>query len=385
MPWKELNAMDLRYEFSIRALHEQTPFTELCREYGISRKTGYKWKRRFLAEGRSGLADLSRKPHSSPDGLTEDVVCEIVRLKKDRPAWGPRKIRVLYGKVHPNEVLPSDSSFKRVLERAGLVTKRRNRASRECGRLQNRTVPEKPNDVWTVDFKGYWYTLLKERCEPLTVRDDFSRFVLCASVPANSRTETIRGEFERLFEIYGLPAIIRSDNGPPFSSSNAPLGLSCLSAWWIALGIDLDRIDPGKPYQNGGHERMHRDIAMEVEGCISGDLRNQVAALEVWRQSFNQERPHEAIGMRCPAELYERSPRPYESTPDQLEYPTDYLERRVQPYGAISLEKSKIFISSALRGWNVGLKRTTHGGYVTYFGDLCLGHIDLSTRSFVTE
>jgi transposase InsO family protein len=156
---------------------------------------------------------------------------------------------------------------------------------------------QEPNDIWTVDFKGWWYTVAGERCEPLTVRDDFTRYVLCASVPGNARSETVRQEFERLFTRYGLPRTIRSDNGRPFAMSRAPLGLSRLSAWWLALGIHLDRIDRGCPSQNGRHERLHRDIACELENQIEGGLEAQAAALEVWRRTFNQERPHEALGI----------------------------------------------------------------------------------------
>jgi transposase InsO family protein len=382
MPWKEQDVKNLRLEFVLRALSEGTSFGALCREYGIQPKTGYKWKQRFLEEGASGLGDRSRRPKSSPGRLDEGVVCEIVRLKQAHPGWGPRKIRAVYERRQEAGEVPSESSFKRVLEKAGMVKKRRRKKAVGNGRLEQRRESVEPNDIWTVDFKGWWHTSEGERCEPLTVRDDYSRYVLGARVPANGRTETIRGELERLFERYGLPRMIRSDNGTPFASAQAPLGLSRLSAWWLVLGIDVDRIEPGCPSQNGGHERMHRDLAAEVEGQVCGGLRAQQAALEVWRQSFNEERPHEALGMRCPAELYRKSERAYEGTPERLEYERGYLSRRVQATGKIWFQGVPIGISRALRGWDVGLKPIADKTWSVHFGPLCLGQIDLLTESF---
>ena len=252
MPWKERNVMNLRAEFVLKALQEKLPFSTLCQEYGISPKTGYKWKQRFLERGFEGLHDRSRRPLSIPHGLSENVVCRIIALKRAHMSWGPRKIREVYARRHVSQDLPSESSFKRVLDKAGLVQKRKRRLANRSGFLKNRVPALQPNDVWTVDFNGWWYTPEKERCEPLTVRDAFSRYLLCTSVLDNGRTDTIRNEFERLFMQYGLPGTIRSDNGSPFASYSAPFGLSKLSAWWVVLGIDLDRIDPGCPYQKWG-------------------------------------------------------------------------------------------------------------------------------------
>jgi hypothetical protein len=196
------------------------------------------------------------------------------------------------------------------------------------------------------------------------------------TVPDNARTETIRAEFERLFIQYGLPKTIRSDNGRPFAVSTAPLGLSRLSAWWVALGINLDRIETGKPYQNGGHERMHLDIALEVEGQVEGDLECQKAALQTWQHSFNHERPHEALQMKFPGEVYQRSTTPYQGTPDKIEYPIEYLTRKVTKAGQIKVNDKIIKISTAIQGWHVGLKRTGPEHYAVYFGQLCLGWID---------
>jgi putative transposase len=382
MPWKETDVKNQRLEFVLRALDKSMSFVELCREYEIKPKTGYKWKDRFLKEGLSGLSDRSRRPRSHKDQLQENVVCEIVRLKRAHPSWGARKIRDVYCRKHTGGEAPSESSFKRVLEKAGLVKKKRRRKSPHSGRLQNALVSECPNEVWTVDFKGYWYTQDGSRCEPLTVQDSYSRYVLCASVPVNAKTNTIREEFERVFVKYGLPQTIRSDNGRPFAAATAPWGLSQLSSWWLALGISLDRIDPGRPSQNGRHERMHRDIAFEVEKRVDGGLAQQAAALETWRQIYNRERPHEAIAMKRPAELYCKSSNLYRGAPEQLDYPQGMAERTVTSSGEIGFGGGRIRISSAIRGWNVGLKPLKSNLFAVYFGSLCLGQVDLHTESF---
>src|ERR1017187_975737 len=258
MPWKESLKMDQRMEFVMKALAHPN-FRELCREYGISAKTGYKWRGRFFERGLGGLNELSRRPHGHADELGEAVVCAVVRLKQAHPHWGPRKIQALYQRKHGGEV-PSESSFKRVLERAGLTVPRQVRRSVEPGRLGSGLKATQPNEVWSVDFKGWWRDRAGLRVEPLTVRDEHSRMLLEMRALASARTETVQACFERLFERHGLPGAIRSDNGSPFASVRAVLGLSRLSAWWLALGINLERSRPGCPQDNGAHERMHRDI-----------------------------------------------------------------------------------------------------------------------------
>lgn len=383
MPWKETDPMDQREEFVLKALEKSSPFAELCRQYGVSPKTGYKWLGRFREGGLPALHDQSTKPLTCPAGLPESTVCRIVELKSAHRHWGPRKIRALYARKHPGEDLPSESSFKRVLDKAGLVEKRAvRRPSSEGGRIQSRRKAQHPNEVWTVDFKGWWHTADSRRCEPLTIRDAHSRFILCADPLENSRTGTVRERFERGFETYGLPETIRSDNGPPFASPNGLLGLSRLSAWWLALGISLDRIDPGRPEQNGSHERMHRDIRLEVQGMVRGDLAAQRAALSLWRESYNRERPHEALGYLTPADIYKPSARRYQATPDQLAYPEGFIDRKVKRCGAISLNRSYIFVSTALHGWNVGLCQETPQQIGVWFGSLRLGTIDMRTDAF---
>ncbi len=382
MPWQETDVVDQRTEFVLRVIRGVERFGDVCREYGISRKTGYKWKERFLSEGLSGLGDESRRPQTSPRELTETMVCQIIKLKHAHPGWGPRKLRAVLARTGSPSDLPSESSFKRVLDKAGLVERRRRRSPREQGRLTLPVKAERPNHVWTIDFKGWWYTRNKSRFEPLTIRDGYSRYVLCAQALDNACTQTVQAAMIRVFEKHGIPEVLRSDNGSPFASSRSPLGLSRLSAWWLTLGIDLDRIAPGRPDQNGGHERMHRDVASEVECRAQDDPVSQQAALDVWRQTFNEVRPHEALGMRVPQEVYAPSPRKYDPAPVELEYPVGYSVRKVSRNGLVRIAGHQAAISEALAGRDVGLEAITSERYAVWFCRLRLGELDLSTDKF---
>ncbi len=261
MPWTHLTKMNQRIEFVLKA-QTTTNFRALCQEYGISTRVGYKWQKRFLSVGLDGLREQSRRPKSSPEGLKEEVVCRIIRYRERHPTWGARKLQELYLRGHGEP--PSESSIKRVLERSGLVKKRRIRKAAAGGRLASGVRAQKPNDVWTVDFKGWWYDSAG-RCEPLTVRDEFSRYVLEVRAMADARGASVRACLESLFERHGLPGSIRSDNGSPFASARSLLGLSQLSVWWFSLGINLERGRPACPQDNGGHERMHLDISRQLQ------------------------------------------------------------------------------------------------------------------------
>src|SRR5437899_5561533 len=374
MPWKKSEPMEERTEFALRAM-QTLNFRALCQQYGISAKTGYKWRERFRRKGLAGMAEESRRPKSHSEQLPEEEVCEIVCLKLAHAAWGPRKIRELYLRGHGE--VASESTFKRVLERTGLTQKRRRRRAPEAGRLSNGREAAALNEVWTVDFKGWWRNGDK-RCEPLTVRDEYSRYVLEVRAVEDARSETVRKSFEQLFERQGLPQAIRSDNGAPFASKYGLWGLSRLSAWWVALGIDLERGRPAHPQDNGAHERMHKDISRELEAMGQSDQE----ALDLWRQSFNYERPHEALLMRCPGELYRISERKYQGTPEDLDYP-QMCSRRVSAQGAIKLDGQTLFLSSALAGWSVGLKPISQQRMEVWFGPLLLGEVNLATSGFI--
>jgi putative transposase len=373
MPWKKNEPMNQRIEFCLKAVRGGN-FRALCREYGISAKSGYKWQERFLRHGIEGMEEESRRPHSHPERIGEQEVCRMVGLKVAHPNWGPRKIRELYHRKYGRAA--SESSFKRVLERSGLSQKRKRRLASQSGRLSTGRKAQEPNQVWTVDFKGWWHDG-SQRCEPLTVRDEFSRYLLELRALDNARSETVRKSFEGLFERYGLPEAMRSDNGSPFASRQAVHGLSRLSAWWVALGIDLERGRPGHPQDNGAHERLHRDISLELEAL--GQVSQE--SLEMWRQEFNEQRPHEALGMRSPSQLYQHSTRKYRGGVEHLDYP-QMLTRGVNQNGKINWENHQLFISSSLAGWSVGLKPTQHGELEVWFARLLLGWIDPHTVSF---
>jgi transposase InsO family protein len=375
MPWATQDLMNKRTEFAIKALQTEN-FRALCREYGISAKVGYKWRDRLMEEGFGGMQERSRRPHRSPEKLEEEVICQMVRIKERHRAWGPKKIREVYLRQHGQA--PSESSFKRVLEQCGLTEKRKVRAMGQTGRIASGRRASAPNEVWTVDFKGWWYDR-HGRCEPLTVRDEFSRYVLEIRALADAKAATVRASFERLFDLYGLPGAIRSDNGSPFASANGLLGLSQLSVWWLANGIDLERSRPGCPQDNGGHERLHRDIAGELEGV---EHQERQAALDTWRKEFNEERPHQALQMRVPSAVYEPSKRLWTGTPEQLSYP-GMATRRVNQNGHFSHEGQRTFLSSALAGWEVGLRRREDENLEVYFSQLLLGVLDLGSAAFM--
>jgi putative transposase len=374
MPWKKSELMDQRMEFCLKALRSGN-FRELCREYGISAKTGYKWRERFLREGSEGMKDQSRRPTSHSESLEEREVCEIIRLKQAHPSWGARKIRELYYRQHGR--VASESSFKRVLERSGLTEKRKKRRSAsQSGRLSSGRKAQEPNEVWTVDFKGWWHKGT-QRCEPLTVRDEYSRYLLELRALESACTTTVQRSFDRLFERHGLPQAMRSDNGSPFASRTAVHGLSRLSAWWVALGIDLERGRPGHPQDNGAHERLHRDISLELESLGQSDQHS----LDLWRAEFNTERPHEALGMRTPSEVYQASSRKYAGGVEALDYP-QMATRRVNQRGKISWHNHELFLSTSLAGWSVGLKPSSQKQIEVWFARLLLGWVDLATVQF---
>jgi hypothetical protein len=260
-----------------------------------------------------------------------------------------------------------------------LTVPRRARRQADTGRLHSGLQAAGPNDIWTVDFKGWWKDQAGLRVEPLTVRDEHSRMLLEMRALEDARTETVRACFERLFEQHGLPGAIRSDNGAPFASSNGLLGLSRLSAWWLALGIHLERSRPGCPQDNGAHERLHRDVRRELQ---AGRVGREQSAFDQWREEYNTERPHEALGMRMPAEVYRPSERAYEGTPEDIDYggmATRKVKRRT---GQIKYRQEGIMISTAVGGWSVGLREREDGLVEVWFSNLLLGHIDWRTRSF---
>jgi transposase InsO family protein len=382
MPWKELSTMNLKYEFVMKSLEYPCNFTELCAEYGISTKTGYKWKERFIQFGIHGLKDKPRRPRNSPQQVSEDVIFTILKIKRKKMSWGSPKIHKIYCDSHPEEEYISRATVDRILKKAGLVEKRKRRRKVQPERLQIRVKPEQPNDVWTVDFKGWWYTTKKEKCEPLTVRDEFSKYILSIKILEKGNISSVKQEFEHLFHEFGLPKVIRSDNGIPFASSMSILGLTRLSAWWMSLGIRLDRIDPASPYQNGGHERMHRDMKKELQGKIDGNLLMHQKIFDEWRREFNDVRPHASLDLKRPSDVYRKSERKYFGTTYELEYPYGYKCRRVNDRGWLQYSGKRIFISNALCGYYVGMKQKENDCFNVWFSETLIGKIDLKSYLF---
>ncbi len=372
--------MEERQAFMNEVLEGQKPFRALCQEYGISRTTGYKWFGRYRQDGSWGLLDRSRRPHCSPGRLEEGMVCELIRFKLAHPTWGPKKIRELYVKKHGDG--PSLSSINRVLRQVGLVKKRRKRRRVAGGRLVSQIAIKGPNDVWTMDFKGWWYSRDHRRVEPFTVRDAFSRYVLASRVLTDGKSETIQQALKEVFEEYGLPRCMQSDNGSPFGAPSAVLGISRLSAWLISLGIQIHFIRPGHPQDNGGHERMHRDLKEEVQVRFTGDWEDYQAELDLWRTTFNTQRPHEQLDMKTPSEVYRKSSRAYHGTPQEIEYPKAYRTRAVNAIGTIKLFNQGYFLTKVLRGCRVGLKVLDATSFAVYYSQVLLGRIDLSTLAF---
>lgn len=307
--------------------------SELWRRYGVSRKTGYKWLRRFEREGPAGLVERSRRPHNSPTATRLRVVEELAELRRRHPTWGAGKLLHILGKRQPNWVLPSRSTGCGLLRRAGRV--RRRRRIRKPGHPgPPLSVMDEPNAVWSADFKGEFKTGDGLYCYPLTVSDGYSRYLLGCQGLRSTRTELAKPVFRRLFEEYGLPWIIRTDKGVPFAST--ALGrLSRLSVWWIRLGVQPELIEPSSPSQNSRHERMHKTLKAEATRPPPGTLAAQQIRFNRFRREYNEERPHEALGQETPASLYVPSPRPFPNKLPPVEYPAHYELRYVSENGGI--------------------------------------------------
>jgi len=367
--------MSLKMEFVERATTAGASVAELCREYGVSRETGHKWLRRFAAEGYGGLEERSRRPSSTPLAKAEDVVMSILEAREAHPSWGPRKLVVLLRRRF-GAAGPSARTIARVLDRFGKLRKRRPRRELSVVERAPHIEARAPNEVWTIDFKGWWRTADGERFEPLTVRDSHSRFVLAARVLDRERGETVRDVLDELMRRYGVPQAIQCDNGAPFVAVHARAGLSALSAWWVSLGIRIVRSRPGCPQDNGAHERMHRDMSGELQSVPADTLTEQQRALDRWRQIFNHVRPHDALGSRTPADVYVASPtRPRVRIPV---YPPGWLVRKVASSGEICVRSVGYFISSSLTGHLVGLESVDALHSRVWFHDLDLGFVELA-------
>ena len=378
MPWKEYSVMDERLRFVARLLDGEA-MSEVCREFGISRKTGYKIFTRYKDQGIEALCDRSRRPVRYANQLPSQIENQIVTLKREKPHWGARKIReLLVRRLSGDLRLPAKSTIHAVLHRHGLVKGIRRPRHRVHGTPLSPGIA--PNDLWCADFKGEFKLGNGEYCYPLTVTDHASRCLLLCEALDSTREDTAITAFQQLFLERGLPIAIRSDNGVPFASPNALFNLSKLSVWWLRLGIAIERIRPGRPQQNGRHERMHLTLKKEATRPPGMNSLQQQARFDAFVGEFNNERPHEALAMKMPAEAYLPSTRPYRGLPD-LTYPLHDKDVLVTACGRICMHRKKINISYVLAGQRVGIKEIDEGIWIVSFMQYDLGYIDLEQKT----
>lgn len=383
MPWRVTEPMQERMQFVMEALRGTFTMTELCERYGVSRKTGYKWVKRYVIEGDwAALTDASRRPRSSPRATREEVVERILAERRRRPRWGAKKILDRLARVEPGLVLPARSTAHAILKRAELITPRRRRVRRAADALvTGRATPTRPNECWTTDHKGQFRVGSGQLCYPLTLADRFSRYLLACPAQHSTSSREARPVFEWAFREYGLPERILSDNGGPFGSTGL-CGLSRLSVWWLKLGIGVERIERGHPEQNGEHERMHRTLKAEAATPPAQTWRGQQRRLRAFQREYNEERPHDALQGQTPASVYSPSPRPYPKEPPGLDYPLHYERRQVRAQGEIKWRGRPYFISEVLAGEPLGLEEVRDGIWAVYFGPLELGRINETARCF---
>lgn len=374
MPWKESSKMNERAKFVLR-LQDGERMADMCREFGISRKTGYKIYNRYKERGFQGLYDEKRGPRRAANKTSASVQALILDLKQEKPSWGAGKIRERLLSCYPHRKIPAKSTIHTLFDQHGLVKKKRRRSKFKASPTYLST-PTEPNALWCTDFKGQFKLQNRQYCYPLTITDQVSRYILGCEAFESICSLDSQVFFEEVFKEYGLPVSIRSDNGEPFSSRSI-WGLSALSIWWLRLGIKLERIQPGKPQQNGVHERMHRTLKAESTRPPGKNILQQQEMFDRFRREFNQERPHEGIGMKVPADVYQHSSRPYPAYLKDMDYPDCDIIRRVSKCGRIFLEdRRKIFISTAFKGEWLGIKQIDYDIWKIKWMDYALGYVD---------
>jgi transposase InsO family protein len=365
-------------KFIAEVLKGDWEMTDLCTAFQVSRKTGYKWVGRYEAEGLDGLKDRSRAPHRHPNATPPEVVELLLEGRRKHPTWGPVKLMAWLDRHQPGTAWPAPSTAGDILKRHGLVQGRRRRRRAEP-RTQPFAEARQPNDVWCADFKGWFRTRDGSKCEPLTISDAMSRFVLECRGVESIAGEVVKPVFEKAFREYGLPLVMRTDNGPPFASRGLA-GLSRLSVWWIKLGIRPERITPGKPQENGRHERFHLTLKHDVVAKPRSSLRAQQRAFNEYRTEFNFERPHEALDNKTPSEAYVPSPRPYPSSLPVVEYPGHFEVRSVRHNGEMKWLGTNVYVTEALAGESVGLEQKSERHWTIFFGSVALGIMDSASK-----
>ena len=373
MPWQEACVQEQRMRFIHDWQKQQDSMAELCRRYGISRRVGYKWLERYRQEGIEGLQDQSRAPRRHPNQTPAALEERIVALRARHGRWGPTTLKAVLERKDAAVTWPARSTIGQLLKRQGLSLPRRRRP-RAAPTRPPLTPMGEPNQVWSIDFKGWFRTQDGERCDPLTISDGASRYLLRCQGLRHPDGEHVRALMEAAFREYGLPRVLRSDNGPPFATV-AVHGLSSLAVWWIKLGICPERIEPGHPEQNGRHERMHRTLKQETASPPARTLRAQQRAFDRFRREYNEERPHQGLELKTPGECYGLSPRPYPSRIEEPVYPAEFALRRVVD-GVIRWRRQKVFVGKGLNGERVGLEQIGERLWRVWFSFYELGWLD---------
>lgn len=380
MPWKVCDKVSERMKFVSRLL-EGEKMTDLCQEFGISRVTGHKILQRYKQDGVDALNDRSKRPWRLANQTPASIENAILEMKERYPTWGAPKILVKLQQAKPNTKLPARSTVHAILDRHGLV-KKKSRRSRQKSHGTNLMNVTEPNQLWCADFKGQFQMGNGKYCYPLTITDQCTRYLLNCEAFENTREKESIEAFKRVFNEYGLPSAIRTDNGVPFAARSL-FNLSKLSVFWLRLGIGLERIEPGHPEQNGRHERMHRTLKQEVTKPAGANLLQQQELLDSFTEVFNNERPHEALGMKCPKDVYKSSSRKYSRVLEEYDYSAHDFTRRISLCGGIKLKGGrKIFISDVFGGQDVGIKEVEDGVWLVSFMDYELGYYGTENNLF---
>lgn len=384
MPWKETRVEEQRMKFIAAFLEKDAGWTvtQLCECFGVSRKTGYKWIHRYDQGGVRALEDRSRAAHRHPNETAAEVIDKLIAFRKKNGVWGPRKIVDRLRRKDPQRRWPAPSTAGEILKRYGLVRGRRRRRAAIAVPAPQLRVAQRPNEIWAVDYKGWFRTRDGQRCDPLTISDLFSRYLLQCQRVTRPTTAYTQAVFTQVFREYGLPETIRSDNGSPFASTGLG-GLSRLSVQWVKLGIRLERIVPGRPDQNGCHERMHLTLKRETTCPPQRTGSAQQRCFTAFRHRFNTERPHEALNDDVPATWYQASPRPYPRRIPPMEYPGHFEVRRVRTSGEIKWANDFLYVSQALVGEPVGLEQISERHWKLFFGPIELAVLDGHTRKLL--
>jgi transposase InsO family protein len=378
--------MEIREEFVQYALSGRYPITALCNAYGISEKTGHKWLSRFKEEGKGGLADRSHAPHGAPHKISQSIRREILLLREKHPTWGARKLQAVLKRQSPSISWPAASTIGEVLRQEGCVKTRR-RSDRTIGLPLDSvlTKAKAANDVWSTDFKGQFRLLNGSYCFPLTVQDVCSRYLIGTTALSSTASLPVEIAFRRHFEEFGLPRVIRSDNGVPFANPQALGRLSKLAVWWIKLGIMPERIEPAHPQQNGKHERMHKTLKDEATKPPGATLTEQQMRFDRFRADYNDDRPHESLEQQTPASRYQHSPKALPQKVDAFEYPPHFEVRVVTTHGAVNFRRGRFILTGSLLHELVGLEEIGDELWRVDLGSLALGTYHGPSNTFIPE